>query len=160
MPSEDIDLKRVVETLNRHGVRYVVIGGLAVYLHGGETPTLDVDLAFAQSDENIERLSNALADLGARPKRGQGTSFRLAKTDLVSWLHLESEAGDIDLIAKPPGATFEAIDEEHIEFDLDGVLLRVASPESLIQMKRKAGRPRDMRHVEELEAIRKLNERQ
>ena len=40
------------------------------------------------------------------------------KADLVRWLHLESDAGDIDLIPKPPGTTFEALDDDHFEFDM------------------------------------------
>jgi len=157
MPENELDLVRLASALNAHEVRYILVGGLAVYLHGGESPTLDMDLAFSTSAANLERLADALEELGARPKRWKTQNYRLREADLAtSWLHLESDAGDIDLISKPPGASYETLEAEHVEFKVGDVLLRVASPESLIAMKRAAGRPRDQRHVEELEAILKL----
>ena len=68
MSNPEIELERIAEVLQRHSVDYVVVGGLAVVLHGGETTTHDIDLAFDSSSTNIERLADALEELGAKPK--------------------------------------------------------------------------------------------
>ncbi|MGA8296837.1 MAG: hypothetical protein WB770_07320, partial [Acidimicrobiales bacterium] len=56
----------LLATLNRHGVRYVVIGGFAATAHGSPLPTSDVDITAETSRENLTRLSEALNDLDAR----------------------------------------------------------------------------------------------
>ncbi len=60
-----LDPTRVFETLNRHGVDYVVIGGFAVTAHGHVRATKDVDLAASDYPDNLQRLAAALSELGA-----------------------------------------------------------------------------------------------
>src|SRR5438046_3119441 len=128
MPNEQIDLVKITTCLHRNRVNYVVVGGMAVFLQGGETPTFDVDLTFPSDEKNFERLATALQELKARPKRWKTENYKLKKTDFASpWLKLESEAGDIDLLIKTPGITYEDIDSDHAEFDIGGISLRVAS---------------------------------
>jgi hypothetical protein len=55
----------IFEGLNRHGVRYVVIGDLAAVLHGSPLPTLDVDICPADDPSNLERLADALEEMDA-----------------------------------------------------------------------------------------------
>lgn len=61
-----LDPIRVFETLNRHGVDYLVIGGFAVIAHGHVRATKDVDLVASEQRDNLERLATALRELGAR----------------------------------------------------------------------------------------------
>ena len=65
MPAE-LDLERLVEVLGRHGVAYVMIGGMAAVTHGSPFPTEDVDITPAPAPDNLERLSAALRELDAR----------------------------------------------------------------------------------------------
>jgi hypothetical protein len=67
----------LLEVLHRHGVRYVLIGGLAAALRGSATPTFDVDITPEADAGNLARLSAALRDLDARI-RVDGNSRRLA----------------------------------------------------------------------------------
>ena len=52
--------------LDRHGVQYVLIGGLAAVLHGSPLPTLDADICPARTPENLVRLAAALREIDAR----------------------------------------------------------------------------------------------
>lgn len=138
----------------KHKVDYVVIGGLAVVLHGGDTVTQDLDLAFDTEDANFGRLADALQELGAKPKRWNVKNFRLKLTDLSgNWLHLESASGDIDLISTTPGVPYEELRNGRQTFEIDGVPLMVASVEDLLKIKTLAGRPKDLVHVAELKVI-------
>ncbi len=65
-PSPDFDPERIVERLNAHDVRYVVIGAVAALAHGAPIrATFDVDLTPARDPENLARLSDSLRGLGS-----------------------------------------------------------------------------------------------
>jgi molybdenum cofactor biosynthesis enzyme MoaA len=63
-----LDSQTLVETLERHGVAYVAVGGIAAQWQGASRPTLDMDICPAWDDENLERLARAMRDLDARLK--------------------------------------------------------------------------------------------
>lgn len=65
-----LQAEEIFGCLHRHGVRYVLIGGLAAVLHGSPLPTVDVDICPASDPENLGRLASALADLAARIRTG------------------------------------------------------------------------------------------
>src|SRR5687768_15382871 len=66
MPEEDFYPERILEVLEEHRVRYVVIGGLAGTLHGSPVATNDADICPARDRDNLEKLAAALTDLDAR----------------------------------------------------------------------------------------------
>ena len=64
------DLERILCALQRHGVEYVLVGGLVARAHGAERPTEDVDFVPRSSEDNLNRLATALRELGARLRVG------------------------------------------------------------------------------------------
>jgi hypothetical protein len=64
------DLDRILTTLERHLVEYVMVGGLGAPAHGATRPTLDVDFVPRSTSENLDRLAAALRELGARLRVG------------------------------------------------------------------------------------------
>src|SRR5262245_15818038 len=62
------DIERVLEALNAAGVRYLVVGGVAVVLHGHLRTTADLDLVVQLDRDNVLRAMRALTDLGYRPR--------------------------------------------------------------------------------------------
>ena len=62
----ELDPKTILEALDHHRVRYVLVGGLAATFHGSPLVTTDVDITPERARDNLERLSAALKDLGAR----------------------------------------------------------------------------------------------
>ena len=63
--SEVFAFREILEVLGRHGVEFVVVGGLAGVLHGSPIPTRDVDVVHARTPANIARLLGALHELHA-----------------------------------------------------------------------------------------------
>ncbi len=77
MTSPDFEPGELLAVLVRHGVRFVLIGGLAALAHGSPFPTEDVDITPDTEPGNLSRLSAALTELDARirsdsPGRGAG----------------------------------------------------------------------------------------
>jgi len=144
--------------LIRHGVRFVVIGGIGARLHGSPTVTRDTDICYERSPENLERLAHALRDLDAR-LRGvdEDVPFLPDAETLRAGDHFTfvTSAGDLDILGTPAGVEgFEDLATHATEFAIDGSTVLVASIDDLIRMKRSAGRAKDLIEVEVLGALR------
>ncbi len=154
------DFQRVIEALDAAGVRFVIIGGIAMRLQGAAHMTDDIDFAFARDPQSLASLVAALAPYHPRLRDvPPGLPFfwdvRTLKTSIN--LTLETDLGNVDLLGDPAGiASFEDLWREATVIDRQGVQVRIASVEALIAMKRAAGRPKDQGHLLELERLRKL----
>jgi predicted nucleotidyltransferase len=147
-------LKRLVD----HGVRFSVIGGVALLARGGARTTEDLDIAYARDRENLRALAIALKDLHPR-LRGvpEGLPFVLDEATLRSGLNftLETDLGPLDLFGEVPGlGTFEHVDEHSTDLEIGGVRLLVLSLEGLEKAKRAAGRPKDLFDLGLIRALR------
>jgi predicted nucleotidyltransferase len=151
------DFERLLQTLAAGGVEYILIGGLAANVHGAIRTTRDVDVVYARSRANLERLENTLAPL--RPYlRGapQGLPFRLDVATLQLGLNftLTTDIGELDLLGEVAGGgRYEDLLPESETLDLFGLSCRCLGLEALIRVKRAAGRPKDFEAVAELEAL-------
>jgi hypothetical protein len=147
-----------LRALAGHGVRFVLIGGYAAALRGSPMITGDVDVCHARDTENLERLARALDDLHARLRGAPaGVLFRLDVGALAAGDHFTfaTDAGPIDCLGTPAGTDgFADLDTGATDEDLDGLVVRVASLDDLIRMKRAADRPQDRIAVEWLSALR------
>ena len=163
MTAAPFDPLRAIRTLDRHGVRFVVIGGLGGRLHGSPTVTNDIDVCYERSPENLERLATALRELGAK-LRGvdEDVPLLLDAATLAAGDHFTftTRAGDLDVLGSPAGVRgFEELAMDAVPFDVDGLTVLVASIDDLIRMKRAAGRPKDLIEIEVLGAVRDEVER-
>ena len=159
MISGSFDPIHILGRLKAHGVRYVLIGGLAAKAHGSPTLTVDIDICPAGDRDNLERLAAVLGELGARLRDAPvDVPFHPDRSTLerVELLTLTTDHGDLDIIKVPPGvAGFYALDANAERLDLaDGLRVAVASLDDLIVMKRAAGRPKDRIELEILGALR------
>lgn len=154
----DFDPIRALQTLNRHKVEYVLIGGFAGKLLGSTILTVDIDICYARDRPNLERLAAALQELHAY-LRGAPDSlpFRLDADTLQRGdsFAFVTDAGDLDILGTPPGtAGYEELARNATPLDLGEVTVQVAALEDLVAMKRASGRPRDRIHLEVLAALR------
>ena len=152
------DPGRALAALDAHGVRYVVIGGIAARLLGSPTVTRDLDICYSRDQRNLETLAETLRELKAE-LRGTptGLPFRLDADALSAGDHFtfSTAAGDLDLLGTPAGtAGYEELESNAVALDLDGRRVLVASIDDLIRMKRAAGRPKDRVELEILGALR------
>lgn len=150
----------IVRLMLDGGGDFVVVGGLAVSIAGGDHITNDVDLAFIRRRDNCRALAAALAPYHPRPLSWpEGLPFVWDEQTLMnaSVLTLDTDLGRIDFLAEPEGAPpYEQLKARAMTFELEGHTVYVACIEDLISMKRAAGRPKDLAHIAELETIQRL----
>jgi hypothetical protein len=148
-----------LRTLQQHGVRFVVIGGVAGRLWGSPTMTNDVDICYARDQPNLEWLAEALRELEAR-LRGvdDDVSFILDAKTLANGQNFTfmTKDGPLDVLGMPSGVNgYDELIANVVEFDLgDGLVLPVCDLDDLIRMKRAAGRTKDRIELEVLAAVR------
>ena len=154
----DFQPEAVIRLLGAHGVRWVLVGGLAAVTHGAPLVTQDVDICYARDDDNLQRIATALAEVHAALRDADpGVPFRIDAKTLRAGdtFTLSTDVGWLDILGTPAGtAGYEDLARTADVFDLFGQRVLVASVEDLIRMKRAAGRPKDLLAVEELGALR------
>jgi hypothetical protein len=148
-----LDPERLVTTLARHEVRYVMIGAMAARLQGFPRVTADADITPARDDANLRQLAEALRELDARvytESVPEGLPFdcspaMLARADL--W-NLVTAAGRLDVAFAPSGTDgYADLMDDAVPFDVFGVRVNVASLEDIIRSKEAADRPQDRQDV-------------
>ena len=153
------DPLRAVMVLQRHDVRFIIVGGLAASVLGSPTVTNDFDLCYSRDTENLIHLAEALRELNAT-LRGSPADlpFQLDERTLRlgDSFTFQTDAGNLDCIGTPSGTTgYEDLFRSAIEIDLgDGTSVRITSLDDLIRMKKAAGRPKDLIELEILAALR------
>lgn len=149
--------------LDRHHVDYLLIGGLAVSLHGVERATMDVDITVAMTPQNLSALIDAAQELKLTPVLPVPLDS-LSNIELLREWHAQRHlevfalrtpelAGvTIDVLLFPP-VEFAGMTSRAIEFDVTGTRIRVVSIDDLIALKRAVGRPIDLSDIEHLQRI-------
>jgi predicted nucleotidyltransferase len=148
----------LLKRLNDHGVRYVLIGGVAGIAHGLTRQTRDIDVCAPLDEENVSRILAAYRDIHPRHRMHPD---RPAVSDdphnLRGFknLYLLTDLGPIDFLSELEGTgDFDELLRHTVELQLHGVLCRVLDLDTLIQLKRATGRRKDLYDLAELEVIR------
>jgi len=157
----DFDL--VFAALAKRKVRYLVVGGVAVVLHGVPRFTADIDLVLALDRANVLAALDALAALAYRP-RAPVPLLDFADPSLRrDWIEEKGltvfslwspdhPATQIDLFVEEP-FSFEEVFARATRVDLGANHVTVASVADLIELKRRADRPKDREDIERLIAL-------
>ncbi len=148
---------RLLEVLVSSGVEFIIIGGVAATAHGSAHVTVDLDIVYRRTPENMARLAAALAPhqpylRGAPP----GLPFRFDIDTIKRGLNftLVTDLGDLDVLGNTTGGgTYDALVTRSESRQLFGLEVRFVDLETLIYLKRAAGRPKDLERIAELEAI-------
>ena len=156
------DFRRLLVTLAESGAEFILIGGVAATAHGASRVTRVVDVVYERSPENISRLAAALAPLAPYPRDAPpGLPFRWDSETIERGLNftLTTDAGEIDLLGEVTGGgTFENLKSRSIPLSLYGIECLCLDLDTLIIVKRAAGRPKDFEAIAELESIREERE--
>lgn len=158
MSAGPFDPLRALRVLQEHGVRFVLVGGLAARLQGSPTVTNDLDLCYDRDRANLEYLAAALRELNATLRGAPDElPFLLEARTLAMGdaFTLATDAGNIDILGNPAGTSGYAQLMRTAETMVvgDGLEVAVAALEDLIAMKRAADRPKDRVEIEILEAL-------
>jgi predicted nucleotidyltransferase len=148
-----LDADALLRPLNRHGVDFVIIGGLAGLIHGSAYPTYDLDIAYSRELVNLGRLASALEEIGVT-LRGAPSDLRFqpdaATLAAGANFTFDTVHGNFDLLGDVAGiSNYEDLRREAVIEKIDGIEVKVASIDHLIAMKRAANRPKDRLMVEE-----------
>lgn len=157
-----IDFEQALTALAGARVRFIIVGGLAVTIHGSSYVTFDLDFCYARDRENLSRLAGALGPYNPRLRGAPtGLPFRFDEDTLRSGLNftLTTDVGNIDLLGEVIGVGeyAEALAASE-QVELFGVTFDVLTLDALIASKRAAGRPKDLLVLPELEALREATE--
>jgi len=135
------EIVRVCKALNSEGVKYVVVGGCAVILHGYYRTTHDIDLLVDSSIENIRRLKKALKEIFKSDEISEIRDVDIDQYAVVRFAP-ESEEIVIDMIGKIGKIDFKMAMQDIEEIELEGIKIPVCGLSTLIETK-KGIRPKD-----------------
>jgi predicted nucleotidyltransferase len=154
-----LDIEQLVHVLDRHGVRYVLIGGVAARLHGSPELTEDIDITPERSRENLTRLAAALQEMHARLRGAEDIEWPIDARALeaADIFTLVTDLGMLDVCFRPAGEqTYDQLVAHAQTVQVFGVKIAVASLDDIIESKTRAGRNKDLRA---LPTLRTLQER-
>jgi len=129
------EIVRVCKALNSEGVKYIVVGGCAVILHGYRRTTYDIDLLVDPSSENIRRVKEVFREVFQSDEISEIRDVDIEQYAVIRFAP-ESEEIVIDLIGKIGKVNFEAAIKDIEEVELEGVKIPVFGFSTLIETKK------------------------
>jgi hypothetical protein len=138
------DFKEFINFLNANRVKYLLVGGWAVGLHGNPRATKDIDFLIAVDDKNLQKLKKTLSQFGAPTIemthfKEPGNFFRMGRSPV-----------QIDIISEASGISIKDCYKRRQMIDVEGIQIALISREDLIANKKASGRPQDLADAETL----------
>jgi len=143
------DFRDFIALLNRHNVRYLIIGGFAYSFYAEPRYTKDIDILIEQSKENAEKILMALKDFGF-------TDIGLTEKDFLETgqvIQLGVAPVRIDILTSIKGMDFPGFWENRVVGRYGDMDVFFISKQDLIKCKRASGRKQDLADIEKLENI-------
>ena len=158
-----LDYQTIFRELNKVGVDYLVVGGLAVNFHGIPRMTYDIDLMILLDPGNIRKLVDKLKEWGYRPKVPVDPADLADEETRNSWIEQKGmkafnfysdtlPIGEIDLVIESP-IPYAELKHRAVRVEIQGERVPVVSIPDLIAMKLHAGRKQDLSDVDHLRLI-------
>jgi len=158
------DFEAIVEALNGARVAFIVVGGIAVIEHGYGRNTYDVDLVIRLVPDSVARTFEALATIGYHPRvpiTAEDFAQPERRRSLIEDKHMQVLNFWNDRRRETPLDVFVS---EPFDFDQEfgkaetrelspGLLVRIVSLSTLFEMKKAAGRPKDLADIDELSLL-------
>jgi len=148
------------KALEKHKVRYLLVGGLAMNLHGVPRATMDVDLVLALDPANLKAFLGTVEALRLRPVAPVDTDGLLDPAQRQKWVKEKNmlafalrppdvQGPTVDVLIDPP-VDIEAALARTVWREVQGVRIPLISVEDLIRLKEKSGRAQDRSDIEHL----------
>lgn len=153
----------LLKALEDKSIRYVVVGGVAVVLHGFVRATMDLDLIVSLEAGNTGKFLQLVKELGYRPRvpvlledfanaEKRKTWVKTKGMRVFSLHHSKRVQELVDVFVEEP-IPFDELYARRIQVSVDGCPIQVASSQDLKTLKRQAGRPQDIQDVQALEEL-------
>ena len=142
------DFREFIELLNANKVKYLVVGGYAVGLHGYPRYTKDLDVWVMVSRNNAENIINALKQFGFG-------SLGLEESDFLEpdeFVQLGQPPNRIDIVTSCDGIDFEECYQNKEQITVDGLMIDFINIENLKKNKKASARPQDLADLDNLQA--------
>ncbi len=140
------DFVAILQTLARHNVDFIVVGGVAATLQGASISTFDLDLVHSRKPENVGRLLKVLESIEAYYRTPGAENLKPTRSHLESNGHqlLITRVGQLDLLGIiGAGRGYDELLPETIEYKVAGVKIRVLDLAAVIKTKEETGRDKD-----------------
>ncbi len=139
------DFRDFLSILNEKQVRYLIVGGWALGVHGYVRATGDMDIWIGTEDENVDGLIESLVEFGVPSGiskdffKEKGNAFRMGTPPMR-----------IEVITEATGIDFSNSYENRIQIEADGIAIPFLAYEDLVKNKRSSGRLKDLADLEGL----------
>ena len=160
--------EEILRAFQKEKVKYVIVGGIAINLHGFLRSTADLDILVEMSDENLRKVVTILKKKGYRvkqPVNPMGIADRKTRQDWIKNkfmkafnFYKDAELKEVDIIIDSP-VSYEMAKKDRILKRTEVGTLPVISIDKLIKMKKRAGRLADQADVEQLKIIKTIRKR-
>lgn len=158
-------IAELLQSLADSSVDYVLVGGLAVQLHGFLRATVDIDLVLAMNDANLDRFIEVAKQFGLQPvipvpidalKNAQQIDLWHREKGMLAFALREPQVGGsvINVLVRPD-VSFDKLSASAVKGRLFGREVMIASIDDLITMKRAANRPKDQLDIVALEKVKR-----
>lgn len=148
------------------GVRYLVVGGVAVNLYGYVRLTMDLDIMVDLSRENLSKIIDVMEKFGYTPRVPVSPHEFISTEKRDEWIkdkgavvftfiNLQTPFKHLDIFLSNP-INFEKAYLRRETINVLDIKIDIASLDDLIEMKKLAGRERDMEDIHHLEKIKEL----
>ncbi|MBF0488992.1 MAG: hypothetical protein HQL15_00055 [Candidatus Omnitrophica bacterium] len=155
----------ILKEFQKQEVKYIIVGGMAINLHGYLRSTADMEVLVEMSEVNLKKIVTILRKKGYRVKQPvdpMGIADMKTRRDWIRNKNMkafnfykEKEMKEVDIIIESP-VTYEAAQKNVLHLKIDNLTVFVISIGDLIKMKSKAGREIDLADVKQLKKIRLL----
>jgi len=142
----DKNFKEFVELLNKNNVKYLIVGGYAVALHGHPRYTKDLDIWIGVNESNAEKLISVLKEFGFDALGLKSEDF-LTSGNVIQ---LGQPPNRIDLLTSVDGVDFDSCYESKVKVNIEGMLANFIDLENLKINKKASGRHQDLADIENL----------
>ncbi|NEO86612.1 MAG: nucleotidyltransferase family protein [Spirulina sp. SIO3F2] len=142
----DPDLKEFIELLNKHEVRYLIVGGYAVAIHGHPRYTKDIDIWIDRVPDNAQRIIQVLKDFGFGALGLKAEDF----LEIEQIIQLGYPPNRIDILTSPDGVEFDVCYPIRLESEVDGITIKFIDLENLKKNKQASGRSQDLADLDNL----------
>jgi len=143
------DFRDFIQALNKCEVKYILVGGYSVILHGYNRTTGDMDVWVERTSENYSKLEAAFRVFGMPLFDMTADTFLNHPTwDVFTF---GNPPTSIDIMIRVKGMTFEECYSNAIYFEEDGLSIRTIFLQDLINAKKASGRAKDINDLENLE---------
>ena len=143
------DMKELMDLFEKKNVEYMLVGGVAVICYGYIRTTQDIDFLIYPSQENSKKIMDALTEFGFG---NAGIPIEYFQKEGTA-IHIGVEPNRIDFLTCLKGVSNDTLFQNRSQVEFQGKTFNIISKNDLIQVKKAAGRAKDLADVEELEKI-------